>query len=100
MHGVEPDLALLVEFDAQIADRRSGLELGGGILIGTAPSIQGPARPPGSARIMVLDAARVNPFASSGQPLAGGLALVVIDHRRCGRCRMAGLPGRSDQGTA
>jgi hypothetical protein len=45
VHGVEPDLALLVEFDAQIADRRSGLELGGGILIGTAPSIRRPARP-------------------------------------------------------
>jgi uncharacterized caspase-like protein len=29
-----------------------------------------------NASIMVLDAARVNPFASSGQPLAGGLALV------------------------
>jgi uncharacterized caspase-like protein len=28
------------------------------------------------ASIVVLDAARVNPFASSGQPLAGGLALV------------------------
>ena len=29
-----------------------------------------------NASIVVLDAARVNPFASSGQPLAGGLALV------------------------
>ena len=34
------------------------------------------AQTPGQARIMVLDAARANPYASQGSPLAPGLALV------------------------
>ena len=34
---------------------------------------------PLKARIVVLDAARKNPFATSGQPLAGGLALIQPD---------------------
>ncbi|MDX3805334.1 caspase family protein [Bosea thiooxidans] len=34
---------------------------------------------PLKARIVVLDAARANPFAHSGQPLAGGLALMQPD---------------------
>jgi uncharacterized caspase-like protein len=34
---------------------------------------------PLKARIVVLDAARANPFARSGQPLAGGLALMQPD---------------------
>ena len=34
------------------------------------------AQTPGKARIIVLDAARANPFASQGPPLAPGLALV------------------------
>ncbi|WP_298357082.1 caspase family protein [Rhodoblastus sp.] len=34
---------------------------------------------PLKARIVVLDAARKNPFAASGQPLAGGLALIQPD---------------------
>lgn len=34
---------------------------------------------PLKARIVVLDAARANPFATAGQPLAGGLALVDPD---------------------
>ena len=34
---------------------------------------------PLKARIVVLDAARANPFARSGQPLAGGLALMPPD---------------------
>ncbi|MCI4680516.1 caspase family protein [Rhodoblastus acidophilus] len=34
---------------------------------------------PLKARIVVLDAARKNPFAASGQPLAGGLALMQPD---------------------
>jgi hypothetical protein len=34
------------------------------------------AAPPGRVKIVILDAARQNPFARGGQPLAGGLALV------------------------
>ena len=34
------------------------------------------AQTPGKARIIVLDAARANPYASQGSPLAPGLALV------------------------
>ena len=34
------------------------------------------AQTPGKARIIVLDAARPNPYASQGSPLAPGLALV------------------------
>jgi uncharacterized caspase-like protein len=37
------------------------------------------AAEPGQARILVLDAARANPYASQGSPLAGGLALVDPD---------------------
>ena len=32
MHSVEPEFAVLVEFQAEIADRRPGLELLGGLL--------------------------------------------------------------------
>ncbi len=37
------------------------------------------AAEPGQARILVLDAARANPYARQGSPLAGGLALVDPD---------------------
>ena len=37
------------------------------------------ASEPGQARILVLDAARANPYAGQGSPLAGGLALVDPD---------------------
>jgi uncharacterized caspase-like protein len=37
------------------------------------------AAEPGRARIVVLDAARANPYVREGQPLAGGLALVEPD---------------------
>ena len=37
------------------------------------------ASEPGRARILVLDAARANPYPGQGQPLAGGLALVDPD---------------------
>ena len=37
------------------------------------------AAEPGLARILVLDAARANPYAQQGSPLAGGLALVDPD---------------------
>jgi uncharacterized caspase-like protein len=37
------------------------------------------AAEPGQARILVLDAARANPYAHDGSPLAGGLALVEPD---------------------
>jgi uncharacterized caspase-like protein len=35
---------------------------------------------PGRVKIVILDAARQNPFARGGQPLAGGLALVDPVH--------------------
>ncbi|HSV00728.1 MAG TPA: caspase family protein, partial [Roseiarcus sp.] len=38
------------------------------------------AATPGKARIIVLDAARANPYASQGSPLAPGLALVDPEH--------------------
>jgi uncharacterized caspase-like protein len=37
------------------------------------------ASEPGRARILVIDAARANPYPGQGQPLAGGLALVDPD---------------------
>ncbi len=37
------------------------------------------AAEPGQARILVLDAARANPYARQGSPLAGGLALIDPD---------------------
>ena len=37
------------------------------------------AQTPGRARIIVLDAARANPYASQGSPLAPGLALVDLE---------------------
>ena len=42
------------------------------------------AQTPGKARIIVLDAARANPYASQGSPLAPGLALVDPEPGECG----------------
>ena len=53
------------------------------------------AATPGRARIIVLDAARANPYATQGSPLAPGLALVDPEPRRTDRLqRRSGHAGR------
>lgn len=65
----------LVPVDAQIA-RDSDVPIEA---VRVADFTHALAAEPGQARIVVLDAARANPYAGQGSPLAGGLALVDPD---------------------
>ncbi|MGO9771551.1 MAG: caspase family protein [Roseiarcus sp.] len=65
----------LVPVDAQIA-RDSDVPIEA---VRIADFVHALAAEPGQARILVIDAARANPYAAQGSPLAGGLALVEPD---------------------